>query len=219
MFESLPIRICLLLTLLCCSAIARADVTGVGFEIGDTDVDWEFDGDVRAAKSNSLSISFEERSGGGLTVGGALGYLSLRVDGDGNIDTTKFEVQNLLIYLRQEFALNDSFKLHGLFRYGYYNGRENSSSDRAEIDWSEVNLEIGASYQYQNLRLTPFVGFADVDGDISGGSLPRTQVFELEDPVSYGLEFDIFVEPTAFVGIRLQTGSQNGGYLSFVRRY
>ena len=219
MFESLPIRIGLLLTLLCCSAVARADLTGVGFEIGDTEFDWEFDGDLRAAKSNSLQISIEERTSSGLTIGGAISYLSMRVDGDENIDTTKFEVENLEIYLRQDFALNDSFGLHGLFRYGYYNGRENSSSDRAEINWSEVALEIGASFQKDNLRFTPFISNANVDGDISGGSYPRSQSFELEDPVSYGIELDIFVEPTAFVSIRLQSGSQSGGYLSFVGRY
>jgi hypothetical protein len=43
--------------------------------------------------------------------------------------------------------------------------------------------------------------------------------FELEDPFSYGVRFDYFVETTAFLSLRLQTGSQTGGYFSFVRRY
>jgi hypothetical protein len=128
-------------------------------------------------------------------------------------------VENLKVYLRQGFVLSDSFSLYALFDYGYYNGRENTSSERAEINWSEVSLEFGASFRNAGLRITPFVSYADVDGDISRGSFSSIQVFELEDPVSYGIELDIFVEKTAFVSIRLQDGSQSGGYLSFVRRY
>ena len=218
-FESLLLRVGLLLILLSCIGSARAEWTGVAFEIGDVDFDWEFDGDRRAAKANSLRFSIEERTSSGLAIGGAIGYLSMRVDGDENTDRTKFEVENLKVYLRQGVALGDSFSLYGLFDYGYYNGRENTTSDRAEINWSEVSLEFGASFRNANLRITPFVSYADVDGDISGGSFSRAQVFELEDPVSYGIEFDIFVEKTAFVSIRLQDGSESGGYLGFVRRY
>jgi hypothetical protein len=218
-FESLLLRISLLLILLSCIGSVRAEWTGVAFEIGDVDFDWEFDGDRRVAKANSLSFSIEERTSTGLAVGGAIGYLSMRVDGDETIDRTDFEVENLKVYLRQGFVLSDSFSLYALFDYGYYNGRENTSSERAEINWSEVSLEFGASFRNAGLRITPFVSYADVDGDISRGSFSSIQVFELEDPVSYGIELDIFVEKTAFVSIRLQDGSQSGGYLSFVRRY
>ena len=206
-----------LLLLLCGSGAVRADWTGVAFEIGDLDADWEFDSGRRAAKSNSLRIEIEERAPTGLTVGGGIGYLSMRVDGDATADRIKFEAENLEIYLRQDFPLTESFALQALLRYGYFTGRENTDGDRAEIDWTELGVEFAASLRYQNLRFTPFVNYTDVDGDLSDDN--GTEVFELEDPLSYGLRFDIFTERTAFVGIRLQAGSQSGGYISFVRRY
>ena len=207
----------LLLVLLFSIGPARADLTGVAFEIGDIDADWEFDDGIRAAKSNSLRIQIEERTATGLSIGGGIAYLSLRVDEAGAAGSTKFEAENLEVYLRQEFPLGERFTLEGLLRYGYYTGRENAESDRAEIDWSEVNVELGMSVRVNNLRITPFASYTHVDGDISGDN--GTEVFELEDPLSYGVRFDIFVERTAFVAIRLQTGSISGGYITFVRRY
>ena len=207
----------LLLMLFSCGGAARADLTGVAFEIGDLDADWEFDSGRRAAKTNSLRIQIEERAQTGLSIGAGIAYLSMRVDGAGSAGSTKFEAENLEVYLRQEFPLGESFSLEGLLRYGYYTGRENVDTDRAEIDWSEVGVELGMSVRVNNLRITPFANYTDVDGDISGDN--GTEVFELDDPLSYGVRFDIFVERTAFVGIRLQTGSISGGYISFVRRY
>ncbi len=108
--------------------------------------------------------------------------------------------------------------MEGRSSYGYYTGRETSSDDRADIDWSQVAVEIGMSFRLTNLRITPFISYIDVDGDITGSDEGGGS-FELEDPLIQGVRFDIFVESTGFISIRLQTGSQTGGYLSFVRRY
>ena len=210
-------RFSLFLLLFCCLGLARADFTGVAFEIMDLESDWAFSDGSRVVKTNSLGLKIEERAASGLVVGGGIGYQSIRVDGDRTTPTTKFETQNLQIYLRREFPLGKSFSLDGLLSYGYYHGRENVVGDRAEIEWSQVDVEIGANFRVKNLRITPFTSYTDIDGDISGTN--GNAVFELEDPYSYGVRFDIFVESTAFIGIRLQTGSQSGGYISFVRRY
>jgi hypothetical protein len=63
----------------------------------------------------------------------------------------------------------------------------------------------------------PFAAWSDVDGDISGGE--GASVFELEDPVTRGIRFDLFVEHTAFVRLEFVDGSRSGGYLVFARRY
>ena len=210
-------RFSLFLLLFCCLGLARADYTGVAFEIADLDSDWEFSDGSRVAKMNSLSLQIEERAESGLTVGGSIGYQSIRVNGDRTAPTTKFETQNLEIYLRRDYPLGKSFSLNGLLSYGYYHGRENVEGDRAEIEWSQVSAEIGASFRIENVRITPYTSYTDIDGDISG--VDGSAVFELEDPFSHGVRFDIFVDSTSFIGIRLQTGSQSGGYISFVRRY
>ncbi len=203
--------------LLVCPGIAFADATGVEFEIGEMDSDWAFSDGVSVAKTTSLRLRIEERTESGLSVGGGIGYLSMRISEEGSSQSTKFEAENLQIYLRQIFTITESFSFEGLMSYGYYTGRENVVEDRDQIEWSQVDLEFGANIRTSNLRITPFASYSSVDGDISGTD--GGGAFELEDPFSYGVRFDYFVETTAFLSLRLQTGSQTGGYFSFVRRY
>ncbi len=145
-------------------------------------------------------------------------FESWRVAGKGETDSKDFSTANFEVYLRQQFPLGESVLLQGLLSYGYFGGYENNSSDdRADIAWSQVDLELSAGFRFSNLRLTPYARYTNVDGDIRNdqGSLS----FELKDPYSYGFRFDIFLEETSFITIRLQDGSQSGGYLNFVRQY
>ncbi len=199
------------------SGMVRAEWTGVALELSDTKSDWEFSNGVREAKITSLSLQIEERTASGLAVGGAIGYMTIRVDGNDQVDTKKFDGENLEIYLRKEFAMSESTSLQMLFNYGYYTGDENTSSDRDDISWNQLGLEFGASFQRDNIRLIPFISYTDVDGDISGED--PTETFVLDDETGYGLRVDVFTESTAFIRLQLQTGSHTGGYLSFVRRY
>ena len=189
----------------------------MAFEIADYESDWKFGDVTRAAKIASLSLQIEERAESGLTVGANLAYLSMRIGGDETTSSTKFDGESLQIYMRQDFSLGESTSLEGLLSYGYNTGRENVVDDRAKIEWSQVSAEIGLSFRFDSLRVTPFTSYTDIDGDISGVS--GIGVFELDDPFSHGVRFDIFTDSTAFIGIRLQTGSQSGGSISFVRRY
>jgi hypothetical protein len=211
------VRFSLFILLLCWFDLARAESTGVAFEITDYDSDWKFGEVTHVAKINSISLQIEERVESGLTVGANLAYLSMRVGGDETTSSTKFEGESLQIYLRQNFSLGESTSLEGLLSYGYNSGRENVVDDRATIEWNQVSAEIGLSFRFDSLRVTPFTSYTDIDGDISGVS--GIGAFELDDPVSHGVRFDIFVDSAAFIGIRLQTGSQAGGSISFVRRY
>ena len=213
------LRLTLILLLCCVSLIGRAEWTGVAFEISDVDFDWEFREGVRTAKSNSLRLSFEESTESGLAVGGALGYIDGRIAGTETSGSTKFDAENLLVYLRQDGRIGDSVDLYGLFSYGYYNGRESGGDDPADVEWSETTVELGLGFRVNDIGLTPFVKYSDVDGDISGSDLNRDLSFELEEPLNYGLDINVYTDSTAYIGLRLQTGSQSGGYLSFVRRY
>jgi len=210
-------RFSLFILLLCWLGLASAEYTGVAFEIADYDSDWKFGDVTRVAKINSLTLQIEERVESGLTLGANLAYLSMRIGGDETTSSTKFEGESLQIYMRQNFSLGESSSLEGLLSYGYNNGRENVEDDRADIEWSQVDAEIGLSFRFESLRITPFTSYTNIDGDISG--ISGVGAFELDDPYSHGVRFDIFVDSTAFVGIRLQTGSQAGGSISFVRRY
>ena len=196
---------------------AQAEWTGVEFEIGDLEADWDFSGDTRQAKSNSLSLQIEERTQGGLAVGGLIAYHSLRLDEASGSGSTKFEAQQLGLYLRQDVALNEFVSFEAQFEYGYYTGEENTDDERAELDWSQASVELGLGFQVNNLRITPFASYLWLDGDADG--IEDGGGFELDDPFVSGVRFDIFTEKTAFIRIQLQAGSQTGGYISFVRRY
>ena len=210
-------RFSLFFLLLCCLSLAQAEYSGVAFEIADYESDWKFSDGTRAANTNSLSLQIEERAESGLTMGGSIAYLSTRISGDRVTPSTKFEAQSLRLFLRKDIPLGETFSLETLLSYSYNNGRENVEGERAEINWSQVSAEIGISFRTGNLRITPFTSYTNIDGDVSG--VDGNGAFELEDPFNHGVQFDIFVESTAFIGIRLQSGSQSGGYINFVRRY
>ena len=199
------------------AGLAQGEWTGVEFKIGDLQADWEFSDHTREAKSNSLSLQIEERTQSGMAIGGLISYHSLRLDDMQGSGSTKFEVQQLGVYLRQEFALTEAVSLEGTLDYGYYTARENTDDDRAELDWSQVSVELGLAFRFANLRITPFTSYSSLDGD--SDNLADGGGFELEDPYNSGVRLDIFTDKTAFVRIQLQAGSQTGGYLSFVRRY
>ena len=212
-------RLSLFILLFALASTARAEWTGVAFELGDIDLDWEFDDGVRTSKANTIRLYFEESTESGLAVGAALGYLDARLQGDENVGSFKFDAENLIVYLRQDIALGETNELYGLFSYGYYNGRESGSESSADVEWNEIALELGLRIRVNNLGVTPFASYIDVDGDITGSDINRSLAFELEDPVIYGVDINVYTDSTAYVGLRLQTGSKSGGYLSFVRRY
>jgi len=207
----------LLLLLSGFTGLVKAEWTGIALEISDTRSDWEFSDGTRETKISSITFQVEERTESGLSVGGGLGYMTMRVDGNDEVETKKFDGEFLEIYFRQEFSISESFSLEMLLDYGFYSGDENTSSDRDDISWTQLGFEFGASFQRDNIRITPFASYTDIDGDISGDD--PTETFSLEDESGYGLRLDFFTESTAFVSLRLQTGSYNGGYLTFVRRY
>jgi hypothetical protein len=199
------------------AGLVKAEWTGVSFEIGNTKSDWEFSEGTRETKITSIALQVEERTASGLSVGAGIGYMTMRVDGNSEVETKKFDGEYLEIYLRHEFAISESFSLEALMDYGFYSGDESTSSDRDDLSWNQLGFEIGASFQHANIRITPFASYTDIDGDISGDD--PTEVFSLEDEIGYGLRLDFFTESTAFISLKLQTGSHNGGYLTFVRRY
>lgn len=216
------VRFKLLLILFLYAGLAEADLTGITLELANVDSDWKFDNGVREAQINSIAFQIEEKTATGLSVGGGIGYLDMRVVGDSSTDTRKFDGEYLQVYLRQEIRISESISLHGLFNYSYNSGRDNSGrdndeTDRVDIDWNEASLQIDASVRFANFGITPFAAYYDIDGDITDND--GTEVFEMDDPVSHGIRFDYYLEPTAFIRIVFQSGGKAGGYLTFARRY
>jgi len=212
------VRFKLLVIVFLYTGLAKADWTGVSLELADFDSDWKFDDGVRETQISSISFQIEEKTESGLSVGGSIGYISMRVLADNSADTRRFDAESLQIYLRQEIRVSESISLHGLFDYSYNTGSDDDDeTDRADIDWSEASFQIDASVRFANFSITPFAAYYDIDGDISDDS--GTDVFEMDDPVSQGIRFDYYLEPTAFIRVMFQSGGRAGGYLTFARRY
>jgi hypothetical protein len=199
--------------------MAEAEWTGVALEIADTTADWKFSDGKRSTHGNSVSFLLEEKTKGGLIIGGGIGYLVMRVNGDGNNNTHRFDSgEYLKFYLRQDFPVSSSISFHGLLSFRYNQGRENDTENgRADLEWNESAVQVGISNRFTNWRIMPYVAYNYVDGDISDDS--GTSDFELDDPVSHGVRFDYFLEETAFIRLEVQTGDQAAGLISFYRRY
>ncbi len=211
-------RFKLLVLLFLYAGLAQADWTGVELELADFNSDWKFDDSVRKAQISSLGFRIEEKTDTGLSVGGGIGYVSMRVVADSSANTRKFDAEYLQVYLRQELRVSESISLHGLFNYSYNTGSDDDNdADLADINWSQASFQIDASLRFANFRIAPFAAYYDIDGDISDDT--GTEVFEMDDPVSHGIRFDYYLEPTAFIRIEFQSGGQSGGYLTFARRY
>jgi hypothetical protein len=208
-----------LLPLLFFSSLAVADWTGVSFEIGNYDADWEFERDTREAQVSEISFQIEERTGSGLAVGASIGYFDLRAvaDSDSAAETMKFDGEFISIYLRQPLRISEHVSLNAGLSIRYTNGRESGDPDEsAEIDWTESAFELGLGIRFGNLRLIPYAAYHNIDGDISDDG---TDVFELEEELIQGLRFDYFVEDSAFIRLEFVSGGAQGGYINFVRRY
>ena len=200
------------------AGIASAEWSGISLHISDMDTDWKFRDGNRTAQTSEISFRIEDRTDGGLAVGAGIGYMDLRVVPDSDIPIRKFDGQFFGIYLRQDYSIMDNLSLHGIFGFRYATGNESGDSDiNSDISWSETGLEFGIGFRFVNLRIMPFVAWDNVDGDISGDD--GTSVFELEDPLTQGIRFDLYVERTAFVRLEFVDGNRRGGSLVFVRRY
>ncbi len=212
-------RFSLFLLLGVCVNLAQANWTGVELSLSNTDSDWDFDGDTRESQVDQISLQIEEKTNSGTRIGATFGHLSLRLVADNPSDTRKFDAQFLGVYLRQPVALTDSIELHGQLNLRYATGRENDSDDddRADIDWSEIDLQFGLGWRFAQFRIMPFVTYSDIDGDIDDDL--GTRIFELDDPVSRGVALDYFVDKTAFLRLEIYQGNRSGGYLTFARRY
>ena len=141
----------------------------------------------------------------------------MRVRGDSTVDTQKFDGQYLEFFLRRIFPLSEDYAFNGMLNFRYHTGNESGSKDSADIDWSETSLRFGFGMRFEHFRLTPFAAFYNIDGDIDDDY--GSGSFENDDSISQGVAADFYVDPSAYIRVEFRTGYQEGGYLSFVKRY
>lgn len=199
-------------------APAHAEWSGVSVSISEVDSDWIFENDRRKSVTSRLDLQFEEKTSSGLGVGVNIGQLSTLVSNlSGPLNSMKFDGSYVGVYLRYPVSIGEIFSIQSKFAYQYHSASQIDSSVNNQIEIRETSVELGLSGKFGNFRITPFARYSNVGGDISGDS--GTEIFENEDAVSSGISFDLFVEPTGFIRLRLTSGDQDSAALSFAREF
>ncbi len=192
--------------------------TGISASINEVESVWLFESSERNASITRLNMHLEERTSYGLGVGANIGQLTARLSNiSGPQNTVKFDASYFGVYLRYPVPLGEHFLLQSRLGYQYNSGTQYGSDDEDAIEWREFDFELGFAARFGNVRVTPFVVYSNVSGDISGDT--GTDTFENDEGVSAGLSFDLFVEPTGFMRLRLTRGEQDAAALIFAREF
>lgn len=212
----------LLLLLLFFPLNVYAGWSGIAGYLGTSDSDWLQLGQVREADFTYFGLRIEEKTKADIRVGASVAQFDLRLlETDSLLNIEKFSGERLSLYLRWPVNLMQHLKWHSELQFQYHQGTRNninSSSIQDEtINWSEWVLDLGVSIQIGRLSLRPFVNLRHIDGDISNES--GTSLFQLVHAKSSGFIADYYVEPTAFIRLRV-TGLENRSVqVSLVREY
>jgi len=208
----------LAITFILVSLPVKAQWTGISVDIGETTSDLQFESVQRTMRSDNLSLQIEEKSATNLRVGLSLGISNIRIANKLPPDNAqKFEDGHFGVYLRLPVQMGEFFSLDSKFSYQYHTADKLNSNLNSELDWQDSRLQIGLAAKFQNLRVTPFIAYRNVSGDITDDT--STELFDTVDNVSHGISFDIFVDSGAYIRFQLFTGAEEGGYLTFAREY
>ena len=200
------------------STAALAEITGISVSIEDYSTTWQFQSGQRTTDINQWNMNLEEKTTTGLRVGVNIGQMSIRIiDQISPTNTQKLNASSLGLYLRLPLKLNDNLSVHGRLSYRFNSGTDSNDIDPGEIVWYETGVELGFSGRWRTIRITPFVDYRSVDGDISDSG--GIELFGLVDDFSSGIRLDYFVDSTAYIRLQLISGARDGGYLVFAREY
>jgi len=194
----------------------QANWTGIGVFVGQGESDWRYGGQLRQARLNQYGLYIEEKTQVNLRVGASAGQFSLRLFDLGDPTLAhKYYGQFLSFYLRMPVKLNKVVSLHTRLNYQYNLGDKKLETEKAEISWNEVSLDVGVSFRFGPLAVRPFMNFRTLDGDTSSASVAR--LFELDKHRSSGLALDYLLDPTAYIRVSTTFESNRSLQINFVR--
>ena len=213
-------RTVLLLTLIFSVGVTavKAEWTGISVDINEISTELQFETGQRAMRLDNLSLKIEEKTAANLRVGLSIGQISTRTANQLPPDNAqKFEGNYLGLYLRLPIQAGEHFSINGKFSYRYNYATEAVSSLPSELEWHDRRFQIGLGAKFQALRVTPFIVYHRMSGDITNAT--GTELFDSINSVSRGISIDYFIEPTAYIRFQLSRGGEEGGYLRFARVY
>jgi hypothetical protein len=192
--------------------------TGIIVNLEDTDTNWLVKGESQESGLNRLSLKMEEKTEAELRVGVSIGQVSVRTKGLTGIDQVdKFEASFFGLTLRQPVYLNDFLNFEGSLDYRFTSGLGLTEADAEEIEWHETGLTLSIGFNLSDIRISPFIHWQKVDGDISTDT--GRIIFESDETVSRGLMLDYFIEPFSYIRLNFSEGGSESLMLSFAKVY
>lgn len=210
-------RISLLLLCLLVIMPVHAAWTGIAAFVIDGESNWQIGNNVQENDFTKYGLRIEEKTEVNLRIGASAGVFDVKfLDKTAVLPFEKYEGQFVSFYLRWPEQITDAIRVHSLFNYEYHIGHQTVDAD-SEINWTEISVELGISAQLGRFSIQPFVDYRYVDGDITGSTTAR--LLELEKQYSSGLILDYFIEPTAYVRMRLSSGAYRSFLISLAREF
>ena len=195
-----------------------AQWTGINVTLEDVTSTWNVDGVEREASINRISLLIEEKTEAELRVGATIGQASIRTDDlTGPTNIQRFDASFVGFYLRQPISFAEFFSLEGTLAYRYNIGSGNSNADPDEISWHQIDFSLAAGAQFGPIRIRPFIAWQNIDGDTEAES--GREIFEADDAVSGGVQFDYFVESNAFIRFSVSDGNDETFSIGFAKVY
>lgn len=115
---------------------------------------------------------------------------------------------------------NDRVKVFVQGDFDYLYAEDEEDEQKAEFDWTETTLQIGASVKLGLFRLSAGAYRYNLDGEqtLSGATDSTTRFGEEESTgATAGIEFQ--VDPTGYIGIHTESGARDGTRITFIREF
>lgn len=197
---------------------ANAAWTGISFSIDEIKSDWLFENSRRVSDTTRLNLHVEEKTRNGIGIGANIGRLTTRISNtSGPKNTEKFDASYVGVYVRYPLPIGEYFALHNQLGYQFHSGSTNEEISTDQIEWRDINYQIGLSAKFGNLRVMPFATISDVSGDIDRDA--STDTFENQEEVTTGLSLDMFLDPTSFVRFKFAGSGDEIFSLRFAREF
>lgn len=197
---------------------ANAAWTGISFSIDEIESDWLFESSRLVSDTTRLNLHFEEKTESGIGIGANIGRLTTRLSNtSGSKNTEKFDASYVGVYVRYPLSIGQHFALHNQLGYQFHSGSVNEGVFPDQIEWRDINYQIGLSAKFGNLRVMPFATISDVSGDVDREA--STDTFENKEEVSTGLSLDMFLDPTSFVRLKIGSSGDEIFSLRFAREF
>lgn len=203
------------------NAVALDDtLLGIRLDWSQYDTTLSMGGTDRETRIDHVALVLNEPSWQNFYGGLRLGYVG--ISQPGNPDLAEFDLNGNSLGLRLGAFLirNDRIDLfiQGDYDYLYTDAEENGQ--KAEFDWTETNLQIGARLKLGLFRFSAAGYRNSIDGEQTlHGDVNATTRFHQADRtgVSAGVEFQ--VDPTGYIGIYTESGARDGTRLTFIREF